>query len=273
MHDLSYIHSTATLTRRLRSFLSRKVPASIAKCDLVFTPSERIRGEVLDEYRVDPAKVMVASPAADRSIYFPRSELQCHQVLEHYGLAWRRFILFVGTIEPRKNIERILDAYALLPPEARSSTPLLLVGGKGWIDQGIYRRYEELKRQGLDVRMLGYVPHERLPYLYSSCAVFVFPSLYEGFGMPLLEAMACGAPAVTSSRSSLPEVAGEAGLLVDPEDASALSAAVGRLLGDENLASSLRQAALLRARRFSWEASAEVVLEAMESVLGHGSHV
>jgi len=266
VHDLSYIHSADTITRRLRRFLVRKVPKSIARSNLVFTPSETIRREVLEEYGVDPRKVIVATPAADRSVYFPRSEAQCNAVLEHYRLRWRQFILFVGTIEPRKNIKRLLDAYAGLPPDIRSSTPLVLVGGKGWKDDGIYRTYQDLKRRSFDVRMLGYVPHERLPYLYSSCSVFVFASLYEGFGMPLLEAMACGAAAVSSSRSSLPEVAGNAAILVDPEDVLAMSAAIERLLRNEALMASLREAAIRRAQAFSWEDSAAVVLKAIESL-------
>jgi alpha-1,3-rhamnosyl/mannosyltransferase len=267
VHDLSYIHSTATMTSRLRTFLARKVPASMARSDLVFTPSATIRKELLDEYRLDPARVIVASPAADGSAYFPRSAPQCVPVLDEYSLRWRKFILFVGTIEPRKNIERLLDAYGRLSADLRADFPLVLAGGKGWVDDAIYRKLQDLRREGLDLRLLGYVPLERLPFLYSSCAVFAFPSLYEGFGMPLLEAMACGAPAVTSSISSLPEVAGDAGILVDPLDSGAIAAGIERVLRDADLAERMRAAGLRQAGKFSWEASAEVVLAAMESIL------
>jgi alpha-1,3-rhamnosyl/mannosyltransferase len=239
----------------------------MARSDLVFAPSATIRNELLGEYHLDPAKVIVASPAADSSAYFPRPAPQCAPVLDEYSLRWRKFILFVGTIEPRKNIERLLDAYGRLSADLRADFPLVLAGGKGWVDDAIYRKLQDLRREGLDLRLLGYVPLERLPFLYSSCAVFAFPSLYEGFGMPLLEAMACGAPAVTSSISSLPEVAGDAGILVDPFDTGAIAAGIELVLRDGELAERMRAAGLRQAGKFSWEASAEVVLAAMESIL------
>jgi glycosyltransferase involved in cell wall biosynthesis len=266
VYDLSFIHSSGTMTRRLRSFLFKKVPKSIAKSDIIITISETIRRELVQQYHIRPEKIHIAFPGVNRTVFYPRTEAESVATLDTCNLRWRQFILYVGTIEPRKNIERLFEAYAALPKDTLEKIPLALVGGKGWMDQGIYRKFEELKARGLDIRMLGYIPHEQLPDLYSASAAFAFPSLYEGFGMPLLEAMACGAAVITSDRSSIPEVVGEAGILIDPEDVSALSGAMERLLRDEGLADRARQAGINRAQGFSWETSAEVVLKAIESI-------
>lgn len=270
IYDLSFLRSTENLTKRLRTFLTRKVPRSISACDFVVTISETVRNELLEEYHIDPARVVVVPPAIDHRVFYPRAEAQCYELLKEHRLSWRSYILFVGTIEPRKNLEGILRAYAGLAPESRRSTPLVLAGGKGWKDEAIYQTYAELTGQGLDIRMLGYVSAEVLPCLYSAASAFVFPSTYEGFGMPLLEAMACGAPCVTSSRSSMPEVAGDAALLVNPEDTTDITRAIERLLRDEDLNSRLRLAGIRRSQLFSWEASASVLWNAIDSQLSTG---
>jgi O-antigen biosynthesis alpha-1,3-mannosyltransferase len=269
VHDLSYIRSRRSMTRRLRRFLKVKVPASMYRCDFVITPSYTIKNELVAEYAFDPARIIVATPAADRRVYRPLSERECRPILDEYGLEWRRFILFVGTIEPRKNILGLLDAYAALPADVRAEYPLVLAGGKGWLDSDIIGKYEAMRREGYDVRALGYVPRDRLPVLYGSSAVFVFPSFYEGFGMPVLEAMACGAPVVTSSRSSMPEVAGGAAALADPDSPAEIAAAIERVVLDRGFSERLRTLGLARAEVYSWEESARVVLEAIEAVV-HG---
>jgi len=162
-------------------------------------------------------------------------------------------ILYVGTLEPRKNLVTLLEAYARCRDEASPALrlpPLVLAGGKGWGCEAIFAAVERLGL-GQAVLFPGFVPHGELPLWYSAADVFVYPSLYEGFGLPVLEALACSTPVITSNVSSLPEVAGEAGLLVDPTDANALAEALRRMWGDADLRQEMRTRGLTQAARFS----------------------
>jgi alpha-1,3-rhamnosyl/mannosyltransferase len=164
--------------------------------------------------------------------------------------------LAVSTLEPRKNLPRLLMAYARLPEALRARHPLALVGAKGWLNAELEQHLAPLERTG-QLRRLGYVSQEDLPALYAGAHAFAYPSLYEGFGLPLLEAMASGAPALSSRCSSLPEVAGAAALLIDPEDLDALTAGLERLLDDAPWRVQARARGLEQARRFSWERCVE----------------
>jgi glycosyltransferase involved in cell wall biosynthesis len=194
-------------------------------------------------------------------------------VRQKYDLP-ERFILYVGTIEPRKNLTALLEAYAALMERlsvcdlrpALSDVRLVIVGKKGWLYEGFFRRLHEL---GLEDRVLftGYVPDEDLPAIYSAADLFVFPSLYEGFGLPVLEAMACGTPVIASNASSLPEVAGEAGIMIAPHDVRGLAEAMERLLMDKQLRAELRARGLERAKQFTWERAAAMTLEVYQDAL------
>jgi glycosyltransferase involved in cell wall biosynthesis len=163
-----------------------------------------------------------------------------------------RFILFVGTLEPRKNVTCLIDAYARLP---RSRPPLMLLGGKGWLYDEIFALVEKLDLQD-EVNFVGYVPVEELPLWYNAAILFVYPSLYEGFGLPPLEAMACGTPVVVSDASSLPEVVGQAGLLANPTRSEALAEAMAQVLENPDLQVEMGAAGLARAQGFSWRRTA-----------------
>jgi glycosyltransferase involved in cell wall biosynthesis len=176
------------------------------------------------------------------------------------------YILYVGSLEKRKNLPRLLQAYARL----RQDLPgwkLVIVGARKWKSAPIF---DTLSRLGLEpyVHFTGFVEEDDLPALYNGADLFCFPSLYEGFGLPVLEAMACGTPVVTSSTSSLPEVAGEAALLVDPYDVEAIAAAMRRVLSDPELAQDLRARGLARAAQFTWERTARETIAVYERVLG-----
>jgi len=173
------------------------------------------------------------------------------------------FLLAVGTVQPRKNYIRLVEAFRQLD---RANLTLVIAGGRGWLDDPLYERIAAL---GLEnrVRMLGFVPDKDLPALYSAARVFAFPSLYEGFGLPILEAMACGTPVVTSRASSMPEVAGDAALLVDPLDTDALAEALASALDDELLRSSLIEKGLERATVFTWEAAAHKLVDRFQRLL------
>jgi glycosyltransferase involved in cell wall biosynthesis len=269
VYDLSYIHSASTLPNRLRSFLERKVPSSIVRSDVVIAVSHNTKREIIATYNTLPDKIIVAHPGVDRSVFYPRKRVDCSDVLESYGLAWKQFILFTGTIEPRKNIAGLLEGYALMAKELRERYPLVLAGGKGWLDENIHSRVNELVSEGCTIVNTGYLPQEHMPIMLSSAQLFVFPSLYEGFGMPPLEAMACGTPVVTSNNSSLPEVVGDAGLMVDAYDYRALSEAMIRVISDHKLANKLKADGLKQAAKFQWEDSAHAVLDAIARTVCH----
>ncbi|MFQ3661823.1 MAG: glycosyltransferase family 1 protein, partial [Chloroflexaceae bacterium] len=173
------------------------------------------------------------------------------------------YFLYIGTIQPRKNLTRLIEAFAHAGPD---DALLVIAGRRGWLSEPIVRRVAEL---GLTnrVRFPGYVPDADLPALLSGALAFVFPSLYEGFGMPVLEAMACGAPVLTSTTSALPEVAGDAALLVDPCDTDAIAAALRRLAADAPLRASLRARGLVRAADFTWERCARKTLDVLMGCL------
>jgi glycosyltransferase involved in cell wall biosynthesis len=181
-----------------------------------------------------------------------------------------KFILFVGTLEPRKNLVMLLHAYAQFKRQANSNHKLVLAGGKGWFYQPIFATVEELGLQA-DVLLPGFVPEDELPLWYNTADVFVYPSLYEGFGLPPLEAMACGKPAAVADASSLPEVVGDAALRVDPHQPEEWAAALLRLCQDASLRSDLAARALDRAQQFSWTRMAQQTVQVYRDVLAGGT--
>jgi glycosyltransferase involved in cell wall biosynthesis len=188
-------------------------------------------------------------------------------VLEEVKARWgldRPFILNVGTLEPRKNQTRLIQAYAMLKERTQLPHQLVIAGGRGWLYEDIFRRVNELGLKQ-DVRFLGYVAEEDLPALYNLADVFVFPSVYEGFGLPPLEAMACGTPVICSNSSSLPEVVGDAAIQVRPGDPDALVEAMEEVLNDGMVRQRLRDAGVEQAKRFSWEAAAQRLLSIYEN--------
>jgi glycosyltransferase involved in cell wall biosynthesis len=206
----------------------------------------------------------VVYPGYDQTIFQPvRDEGVIEAVKARYGIAGD-YALFVGTLQPRKNLIRLIEAFSNFRFPI-SDFRLVIAGKKGWLYQEIFRWVEEL---GLEKKVVftGYVPEGDLPVLLSGARLFVFPSLYEGFGLPVLEAMACGTPVVCSNASSLPEVAGDAAVLVDPQDVEGLAAAMERVLGDEELRAELIVRGFEQARKFSWERCARETLDVLESV-------
>jgi glycosyltransferase involved in cell wall biosynthesis len=175
----------------------------------------------------------------------------------------RPYVLAAGTLEPRKNLERLLDAWAQLAPALRDAHELVLVGPAGWEADSILGR-----ARGAGVRITGYVPDEELAALYGGCELFCYPSLYEGFGLPVLEAMRAGAPVITSNVSSLPEVAGDAAVMVDPLSVDAIGSAIARLLVDPDERARLRNAGRARAAAFSWERTASELRDVLRRIGG-----
>jgi glycosyltransferase involved in cell wall biosynthesis len=243
---------------------SAGITRSAARADAIIVISQHTKQDVLRHLRVPEEKIHVVY-CAPSPRFQPILPHDGAPVLSNYFLQRQKYVLFVGNIEPRKNIVRLLEAYARLTTRWRHAYPLVLVGGRGWRNKDIYKKIEELSLEQ-DVRFLGYVPDDILPALMSGAAFFVYPSLYEGFGMPPLEAMACGTPVITSNASSLPEVVGDAALLIDPHDVEGLTEAMHRALKQRGLREELRERGLARAKLFSWEKTACQTLNVYERV-------
>lgn len=263
VYDVSFIESSSTMVSRHRRYLSQAVPKSIANSSQVITISENAKSEIISHYQVDPQKISIIYPAVDHVIYKPQSQPAIMAAANKYKTT-NNYILYTGTIEPRKNIVGILNAYADLPPALQQKYRLVLAGGKGWLDETIQSRLSELTH--LNIITTGYVPDEDLPALYSGASLFVYPSLYEGFGMPPLEAMACGVPVITSDNSSLPEVVGDAGILVSAQDTTSLTKQIVKVLTDTKLAALMSKKGLKQAQKFSWTKSAQELVELFNKV-------
>jgi len=244
--------------------MEKFVPLSIKKASNIVTISEFSKSEICGYYGVPAERISVVNPAIDHNIFFPRDKTNSEKVKNKYGIK-TNYILSVCTIEPRKNLTGTLDAYKKLPDEIKNKYSLVLVGGKGWLDEELNEKIEALSSK-YSVIKTGYVPDEELPSLYSGASVFVFPSFYEGFGMPPLEAMACGVPVITSNNSSLPEVVGDAGIMIEAKDTVKLAKQIEKVLTDNKFAEGLRVKGLLRAKKFSWHKSARNLLEVMKEV-------
>lgn len=252
VHDLIFRHLPEHHKPLNRWFLNATMPLFCKRADAIIAVSEATRRDLIDAYGVSPEKVTVVAEAAAPH-FRPQPLAAQERVRQTYGLP-ERFLLYVGTIEPRKNLERLLQAWAPLY-QAHACPPLVIVGNRGWLSDGFFAALEACPvREG--VRLTGYVEDADLPAIYAAATAFVFPSLYEGFGLPPLEAMACGTPVICSNASSLPEVVAGAGLLVEPTDVAALQSAIRRLASDEVLRDTLRTQGYHQASQFSWQSTA-----------------
>jgi glycosyltransferase involved in cell wall biosynthesis len=230
------------------------IPLAARRAQAIIAVSAATRRDLLRILKVPAHKVHVIHEAAGRQFRPLASSARLESIRARYGLP-ASFVLYVGTIEPRKNLPRLLRAFQLVRRQGFPRHALVLVGHRGWMDAAIMRTVEELQLDG-SVRMLGYVPTEDLVALYNLAEVLAFPSLYEGFGLPVVEAMACGTPVLTSPRGSLAEVAGAAAEFVDPLDVECIGDGLRRLLADPGRRAELRAAGLARASRFRWDETA-----------------
>lgn len=265
--DLSFLRFPSLFNRGNRLYLQLSTRLAVRRADRVLTIAEHGRREVIDLLGARPDRVTTTYCAADaRFRPLPPGEVEAFR--RHKGLP-ERFILYLGTLEPRKNVATLVRAYHRLRAEWPGTPPLVLAGSPGWLYQDVLNTIEQL---GLAPHVLrpGYIAGHEQPLWYNAAAVFAYPSLYEGFGLPPLEAMACGTPVVASDATSLPEVVGEAGLLVPPRDERGLAAALRRALTDEGLIARLRQAGPERAARFSWRRMALQTLRCYDDLAGQG---
>lgn len=257
VHDLSFIRAPRTATPSLRAYLEHVVPRSVARADHVLADSEATRQDVIELYGAPPEKISVLYSGVDARFAPVTDPAEQQRVRDRYGIGPGPYVLSVGTVQPRKNYARLAEALHRL---GRPDLRLVIAGGKGWLDDALYQRIDAL---GLadQVIFTGFADDTDLPALYSAAEVFAFPSLYEGFGLPPLEAMACGTPVVAANTSSLPEVIGEAGLLIPPTDVDALAGALARLLDDPALRADLIARGRQQAQRFTWAHAARQLLD------------
>jgi glycosyltransferase involved in cell wall biosynthesis len=265
VHDLVTFLFPETQPRAFAAYSRFMTRAAVRASSGVIVPSESTRRDLVRLLKADEGRIHVV-PYAHGGFFAPvKNPSMLLGVRERFGLP-ERFVLFVGSLEPRKNAVMLVKAYSAI---RRDGIPhkLVICGGAGWLNEK-ERVLKAVADEGLgaDVLFTGYVRDELMPAIYSMAEVFVYPSLYEGFGFPVLEAMACGCPVVASNVSSIPEVAGDAALLVGPADLSGLKDAVSRVLTDGGLRGRLIEAGLRRAREFSWEKTARETVRVYEKV-------
>ena len=252
VHDLIFERYPAHHTWRNVQFLKRAMPAFVAAADVIIAVSEHTKRDLVELYATPQVKIRVVYEGVDAH-FAPAPPDAVAAVRARYGLT-RPYLLTVGTLEPRKNHLTAMAALARLKAAGQDVT-LAVAGGQGWRFEPVQQRVAELALED-DVIFTGYVPDADLPALYTGAACVLVPSLYEGFGFPVLEAMACGAPVICSQASSLPELAGDAAILIHPTDDEALAAHVTRVLTEPDVAASLRARGLTQAARFTWAACA-----------------
>lgn len=264
-HDLSPFTWAHCHAPQLARYLQKELKATLVRADALITDSEYTRRE-LAEYFSWPIERIHTVPLASSADFHPRSSESMRDTLARHGLEPGGYSLFVGTIEPRKNIDTLLDAYSRLPMAVRTRWPLILTGYHGWRNDAIHARLETARREGW-ARYLGFVPSEDLPLLFAGARLFAFPSLYEGFGLPVLEAMSSGVPVVCSNSSSLPEVAGNAALMCAPMDVDTLTTHLQQGLEDEAWRRCAVEQGLQHAAGFSWERCAQETIQVYKKVL------
>lgn len=265
VHDLTFVRFPEYFTKEQGARFTKRVRKSCDIADLIISDSWSTKKDIVDFFNVSPEKITVI-PLAAQEHFVQNERFNSSTILDKYNIS-KGYFLFVGTIEPRKNLLRLIQAYNRLPKDIKKDYILILAGGKGWLNKEIYAEAERLGFLDNYVRFLGYVPDEDLPALLTNATAFVYPSLYEGFGLPPLEAMASGAPVISSNISSIPEVVGDAGILIDPFSVEEISDAMLQVVLNKDLSTMMREKGLIRASQFSWNKTATETLDVYKRVV------
>ena len=264
VHDLSFIYYPETFPRPLVDYLNRIVPWSVKRATHVLADSKATKDDLLSVWQVPAEKVTVLYSGVSEAFHPVEDVEMLTNVRRSYGIGERPYILAVGTVQPRKNYQMLIRAFR---PVAEQLPHLLVIaGGKGWMEEEINA---EVKRQGLQdrVQFIGFVADKQLPTLYSGASLLAFPSLYEGFGLPILEAMACGVPALISDASCLPEVGGDAAMQLQPMDDEAWAGAMLAILGNGQQHMEMVEAGFAQVRQFSWTKAAHELMDVYAGLL------
>ena len=266
VHDMVYKAFPETVRSRTRHMLDLGLVKSMRRADRIITDSEFSKSEIIKYYPVFADKIRVVPCGVDCGKFHPVTEQNLiRSICEKYQIP-DRYFLYLGTIEPRKNLERLIQAYALFVKSYQNPPQLVLAGAKGWHNESLFQTIRKLNLEK-SILFTEYIADQDLSAIISGAVAFVFPSVYEGFGMPPLEAMACGTPVLVSDAASLPEVTGTSAVIVPPEDIQAMAAGLEALDTDVALRQRLRDEGLARAKAFSWKHSAELLYQVYEEML------
>ncbi|HEY1292572.1 MAG TPA: glycosyltransferase family 1 protein [Chloroflexota bacterium] len=261
VHDLAFLMRPDCADSRLRAYLEEVVPRSVRRADFIIADSENTRNDLVVLLGVRPSSVAVVPGGVEERFTRVTDADQLRKARSKLGVGDAPFLLAIGVLEPRKNLNRLMDAFAELKERANvpPNLKLVLAGGKGWLYDDIFEHHADSPVRG-DILLPGFVSDDLLPAIYSAAEALAFPSLYEGFGLPILEAMACGTPVVASRASCLPEVAEGAALLIDPTNIEGLTGALELVLLDADLRARLIAQGLERAGQYTWTRAAEQLL-------------
>lgn len=262
VHDLIFIRYPDMVPPAWLDYVGKNIEYSLRRADAIIAISEFTKKDIVDFFKIPEERIRVIHNGVDR--YFTPNPENGMRVKEKFGIGGE-YLLSVGANEPRKNLQTLLRAFHALPPTVKENHHLVIVGVERYRSEQVYAMINELQLERY-VIFTNKVSREELSCLYSGAAIFIFPSLIEGFGMPLLEAMACGAPVIASNCTAIPEVVGEAGILIEPLNPDEISQAIENVLGDMSLREGLRQKGFKRVSRFSWEKAAGQTLSLYNEV-------
>jgi glycosyltransferase involved in cell wall biosynthesis len=265
VHDVAWRIYPGAFTKIMRRYLEWSTKLAIKSAAKVITVSEATKKDLEKFYGVPAEKVAVTYLGMNSTDYRPMTYEQVQPVLDKHGLVYQKYILFVGTMQPRKNIVRLVEAFEKLRKENRIEEKLAIFGGKGWLWEPILEKIETAGKDG-SIKYFSYAPQEDLPYLYAGAKLLTLPALYEGFGLPPLEAMASGTPVVVSNISSLPEVVGDAGKLIEPTSVDSIAAGLLDVLTNPELRESMVKKGIEQSKKFTWENTAKETLNIFESL-------
>lgn len=265
VHDLSWIrYPEMHPIERVRA-MDKYFQPGLERASLILTDSEFVKRELIDVFGVQPERIRPVLLGVE-TLFHPRSADETRSVLNAHGLVHGQYLLAVGTLEPRKNLAVALQAFMQLAPQLRRRFPLVLVGMKGWHTSALEQQIAPLVTAG-EIRQLGYLPREDLAKIIAGATTLIYPSIYEGFGLPPLEAMSCGVPVIASNVSSLPEVVGDSGLLIDPHDVEGLANAIEKLVDAPEIHQEISERALQRSATFTWPRCVEQTVDAYRTIL------
>jgi glycosyltransferase involved in cell wall biosynthesis len=264
-HDLVFARYPQTQGKKFSYYYLTRTANAVKNCQKLFCISHSTKKDLVSYFHIDKDKIEIISPAVDEKIFYPRRKDECLRVCKKYKID-KPYLLAVGTLEPRKNLESLINAFMMLPLVLQNKYQLVLTGMSGWHNENLMEKIEEMSNFGARIIKTGYVSDYELSCLYSGAAAFIYPSFYEGFGLPSIEAMACGVPVISADTSSFPEVVGQAGILINPKKTEELTRAIRQILSDQALRKKLIKKGFSQVHRFSWPRSAKKAIEIFQKI-------
>ena len=264
IYDMVFVRFPEHRGKRLSNYYLKRTKIAVENCECIIVPSESTKKDLIDFLGVDEDKIELIQLGAGPEFKVVANQKLANEVVKKYIPGQTKYILSVSTLEPRKNLDLIIKAFCLLPHELQRQYKIVLTGGRGW-NNSLLRKTIQNYNLTDKIIFTGFVPNEDLAYIYNKASVFVFPSLFEGFGLPPLEAMACGCPVICSNTSSLPEVVGKAAIQIDPTDEEKLARGLEKVLISAKTANVLSKKGLAQAKKFNWGKTAKATLKVFES--------